>query len=71
MSNLTPLQEAMNRAHSDNGSTCLPNCWRKHYGDPEPTRECNWCDSQLPIGDTQRTITHNEYHLSNPGSITK
>lgn len=34
MANLTREQEAMNRAHSDNRSTCLPNCWRWHYGDP-------------------------------------
>jgi hypothetical protein len=71
MANLTPLQEAMNRAHSDNGSTCLPNCWRWHYGNKPMTRKCNWCDADLEIGNTERAIAHNEYHLSNPKSITK
>jgi hypothetical protein len=71
MSNLTPLQEAMNRAHSDNGSTCLPNCWRSHYGDLPPSHECNWCDARLPNGDNQAAIAHNEWHMANPESITK
>jgi hypothetical protein len=70
MSNLTPLQEAMNRAHSDNGSTCLPNCWRSHYGDPEPTHLCNWCDQRI-ANDNASIISHNEWHLSKPESITK
>lgn len=73
MSNLTPLQEAMNRAHSDNGSTCLPNCWRSHYGDPKPTRPCDWCNARLPVDDAhnQAAIAHNEYHQRHPESITK
>lgn len=71
MSCLTSEQEAMNRVHSDDGSTCLPNCWRWHLGDKQPTKECNWCYAQLPIGDDAIHIKHNVYHIAHPETIKK
>lgn len=68
MANLTKEQEAMNRFHSDNGSTCLPNCWRSHYGDPKPKRKCDHCDDYTDT-DNESVIRHNEYHLRHPETI--
>lgn len=68
MANLTREQEAMNKAHSDDRRTCLPNCWRSHYGDPEPRHKCDFCD-QMIRDDADIIILHNEYHLNNPESI--
>ena len=70
MANLTPLQEAMNKAHSEDRSPCLPNCWRSHQGDKAPKHECNWCDQKID-NDSESVISHNEYHMRNPESITK
>lgn len=69
MANLSPLQQKMNRAHSDDGSSCLPNCWRWHQGDPDSSlRKCNWCDKMLE-NDTKIIIAHNEWHLTHPDSF--
>jgi hypothetical protein len=68
MSNLTPIQEEMNRAHSDDRSTCLPNCWRSHLGDPNPKRKCQYCGEYIDADD-KSIIRHNDWHLANPESI--